>query len=98
MTSSHYENDRAYREHIILTIGEGKKIGEVIVDRGHKNGAERHVITDNAIILIYNYRTGRLVTKLVARPSQIRRYFRDGKAPKWLLDIAYKHTQAGYNI
>ena len=62
MTSSHYSNDRAYRERIILTIGEGKKISEVILDRGHKNGAEKHIVTDNAIILIYNYRTEKLIT------------------------------------
>lgn len=98
MTSEHYTNERSYREHIVLTIGEGKKIGEVIIDRGHPNGAERHVITDNAVVIVYNARTGKLVTKLVARPGQIRRYFKDGKAPQWLLDIARKHQLAGYNI
>ena len=98
MTSAHYDYDREYREKFILTIGQGKKVAEFIVDRGHKNGAERHVITDTAIILIYNVRTNKLITKLIARPNQIKRYFPNGDFPQRLVDLAYQHVKQGFNI
>lgn len=99
MISYHYSEEREHRENVIHRIGSGKPVISFIVDRGHKNGAERHVITDNAIIIIYNARTNKLVTKLIARPNQIKRYYESvGKtAPQKLLDLAYQHVKAGYN-
>lgn len=73
-------------------------IGEVetgfLADKHHANGIEEHIITTEAYIIIRNHRTGRFVTPLVARPGQIRRYYRAlGKvAPQWLLDKAYYNT------
>ena len=59
MTSRHYNRDRVAREKLIREIGIGKEIKTVRVDRGHKNGAEIHHITDNAIVIIENERTKR---------------------------------------
>ncbi len=96
-TTLHFSRDRQDRENLIKQIGEGRVIKTVEVDKGHPNGPEIHKITDNAIVVIYNKRTGRLITKLIARPSQIRRYFEEGRAPKELINKAREHQNKGYN-
>ena len=98
MTSKHYTEDRQAREHLIRKIGYGRKVAEFIVDRGHPNGAERHEISDTAIITIYNVRTNKLITKLIARPNQIRRYYEaEGRiAPNDILQLAYEHAKKNY--
>ena len=92
MTSKHYTNDRQRREQIINQIGIGKVVASFIVDRGHVNGAERHEITNTGIIVIYNNRTNKMITKLIARPGQIKRYYKEGKAPKDLIKKAIDNT------
>lgn len=88
-----HSNDRTYR---LLNAENG--IGEVetgfLADKHHAHGIEEHIITTEAFIIVRNHRTGRFVTPLVARPGQIKRYYRAlGKtAPKWLLDKAYHNT------
>lgn len=98
MTSKHWTEERIERERLINeVIGIGKVIKETIVDKGHKNGAEKHVLTDTGIIIVYNARTGKLVTKLIARVGQVKRYYKDGNAPKEIIKLARKHTELGYN-
>lgn len=97
MTSKHYSTDRQERENLIKQIGTGTSIKKVRVDRGHSQGAEIHEITSTGIILIYNERTGKMITKLIARPGQIKRYWEEGKAPKNLVNLAYEHTTKRYN-
>lgn len=93
----HFTRDRQDREALIRQIGQGKVIKTVVVDKGHPNGPEVHKITDNAIVVIYNEKTGKLITKLIARPNQIKRYYEEGKAPKEVLDKAFSHMKKGYN-
>ncbi len=94
--SRHYAQDRKDRENRIQKIGEGTIIKTVVVDRGHHNGPEIHEISDTGIITVFNKRTHKLITKMIARPGQIKRYFT--KAPKKLLDIAYYNSYVlGYN-
>ena len=76
-------------------IGEGTPVKEVRVDRGHKDGAELHTITTNGIIIIRNERTNKMITKLIARPNQIKRY---GIEDKKVIEIARKHQSLGYNM
>jgi len=95
--SEHYTVDRSDREAIIKAIGLGKIAKQCRVDRGHRNGAEVHIITTTAIILVFNARTKKLITKLIARPNQIKRYYPEGTAPQFLLDLAYEHTKLHYN-
>ncbi len=97
MTSKHYTEDRKNREELINTIGIGKVVDSFIIDKGHKNGPERHEITTTGIIIIYNAKTNKLVTKLIARVGQIKRYYKDGNAPKEIIRQARKHTELGYN-
>lgn len=62
---------KKYYEHL-----EKKRVVNIFwVDRGHKNGAELHVITEDSIILIFNEKTKKLCTVLIARPGQIERYY-----------------------
>ena len=99
MTSKHYTNDRQQREEIINLIGLGKPMVRFTIDRGHKNGAEIHEITDTGIINIYNKNTRKLITKLIARPGQIRRYYKNGKAPQSLIQKAIDNTVKNcYNL
>ena len=98
MTTRHYIEDRQDRENRIKIIGQGNVIKSVVVDRGHRNGPEIHEITDTGIINIYNQRTKKLVTKLIARPGQIKRYFINEVIPKGLLERAkYNCYTLAYN-
>jgi len=96
MTSKHYSTDRQERENLIAKIGQGEIIKRVVVDRGHRNGAEIHEISNTGIITIRNQKTKKLITKLIARPGQIRRYY-EGNAPYYLIKIAKNNQELGYN-
>ena len=100
MLSVHYINDRQARESLIREIGQGRIVDTFIVDKGHPNGAERHEVSTTGIVVIYNARTNKLITKLIARPNQIRRYYEaEGRvAPEDILQIAYEHQQKKYNV
>ena len=103
METLHYSYDKNTnfrREIIEKYIGWGEDIFSAEVDRGHKNGTEIHVVTDSGIIRIYNTRTRKHVTDLIARPNQIKRvYHAKGMyAPRWLLDIAYENQNRGFNM
>lgn len=99
MTSKHWREDRVGRNALIKMIGEGEKIDNFRVDRGHRNGAEIHTITTNAIIIITNEKTGKMITKLIARQGQVKRYYeREGKEiPKEILEKAKENERKGYN-
>ena len=65
------------------------------VDKGHKNGAEIHVITENAVICIYNQRSKKFITALIARPAQLERY--GVIIPEFVIRRAMVHVSMGYN-
>ena len=70
--TQHFRNERGDRSEAIEEIGGyGKSVCKRIVDRGHPDGPEIFVLTDNAIIKVYNANTLRHVTDLNARPEQI---------------------------
>ncbi len=97
--SRHYTEDRKTREEIINKIGTGKAIATVRVDRGHRNGAELHTITTTGIIIIRNERTHKMITKLIARPGQVRRYFTEiTEEVQKVIDIAREHQMMNYNL
>lgn len=99
MNSKHYLLDRKNRENLIKEIGDGKIIKTVVVDKQHRNGPEIHKISDTGIITIYNKRTKVLITKLIARPGQIRRYFKENETiPEGLLKIARQHQEMAFNL
>ena len=92
MNSKHYQIERQERERVIQLIGIGNPVDRFVVDRGHINGPEIHELTDTGIINIYNKRTHILITRLIARVGQIKRYYPYGKAPKNLIEKAIKNT------
>ena len=97
MDSKHWRKDRQTRSRIIAQIGLGQVVKEVVVDRGHKNGPEVHKITTTRLVVIYNQRTGIMVTVLIARPNQIKRYYAENEAPQKIINLAFEHMRAGYN-
>ena len=101
MISNHYKNKRYKREKFISKHlnGDGKVIDSFIVNKGHINGLERHCLTDTGIIIIYNDATNLLVSKLIARPNQIRKlYLSTGKEPPAsVMRLAAWHESMGYN-
>lgn len=101
MVSKHYDEARYYREMFIDNYlgGDGKTLDSFVVDKGHRNGLERHCITDHGLIVVYNVNSGKMVTKLIARPQQVRRYYDGtGKAPpKEILQLCFKHQCKGFN-
>ena len=97
--SSHWRLERKERAKIIAQIGKGNIIKEVEVDRNHPNGPEIHKISDTGIITIFNKRTKKMITQLIARPGQIRRYFNENEIiPTELLDLAREHQKMAYNM
>lgn len=101
MVSKHYKKQRYKREKFIKRCcnGDGKVIDEFIVDKGHKDGLERHCVTDTGMIIIYNKDSGKLVSKLIARRNQITRYYcgTNKEPPESLLRLADWHESMGYN-
>ena len=104
MVSNHYKNQRHKREEFINKYihDEGHIVDGFIVDRGHRDGAEVHSITDNGIIIIHNLDSGKLITKLCARPQQITRYYENTnreKPPEYkhILEVAKWHESLCYN-
>ena len=99
MTSQHYLNDRTNRENLIKKIGIGHEIATFLVDKNHPNGKELHTVTDTGIIVIRNERTHKMITKLIARPNQIKRYFGENlKGLEKVLELARQHQELGYNL
>lgn len=102
--SRHYRQERNKREKLIKEHlnDDGYIIDGFIVDNGHKNGLEVHSITDNGIIIIHNLNSGALITKLIARPQQIKRYYESTgrETPKEyesILQLARWHQSLHYN-
>ena len=96
MVSKHYKDERQAREDAIRKIGYGTVIKTVLVNHPVA-GLQIHRITDTGIVLVYNKDTHKLITKLIARVGQIKRYYPNGDAPKDLLDKAFQHQQLGLN-
>lgn len=79
MKTLHYY-DREYRETLVNSIGgKGEVVLTNVLDRGHKNGAERFELTDNAIIYVYNENTNNLITILFPRVGQLYSRFGEDK-------------------
>lgn len=102
--SNHYKNHRNKRENFIKEYlnDDGLMVDGFVVDRHHKDGLEIHSITENGIILIHNLKSGKLITKLLAREDQIKRYYKStGRKPppdyENILALARWHESLGYN-
>lgn len=72
-----------------------KVVRIAVVNKGHKDGNEVHVIYNNGIIKIYNANTRKFITVLIAREPQIRRY--QIKITKTMRKKIDTHVANGYN-
>ncbi len=72
-----------------------KVIRIVIVNRGHKDGNEVHVIYNNGIIKIYNANTHKFITVIIARVPHVERY--NIKITKTMRKKIKAHVAEGYN-
>ena len=79
-----------------LIIEESAKVLKIaVVDKGHENGNEIHVIFNNGVVKVYNERTHKFITVLIARVPQIERY--NVKVTKAMRKKINLHVKKGYN-
>jgi hypothetical protein len=90
---TYHVSERQSRLALCEVLG-GQPIKSIIVDKGHENGLEIHTVTSQGIVYIGNATTQKLVTFLIARPEQLKRY---GVYDDTVLAIARKHQELGYN-
>lgn len=79
-----------------LIIEESAKVLKIaVVDKGHENGNEIHIIYNNGVVKVYNERTHKFITVLIARVPQIERY--RIKVTKTMRNKIESHVAKGYN-
>ena len=79
-----------------LIIEESAKVAKIaVVNKGHKNGEEIHVVYNNGVVKVYNARTRKFITVLIARVPQVERY--NIKVTKAMRNKIKSHIANGYN-
>ena len=79
-----------------LIIEECAKVIKIaVVNKGHENGNEIHMVYNNGIVKIYNQNTRKFITVLIAREPQIVRY--KIKVTKTMRNKIKSHIAKGYN-
>ena len=79
-----------------LIIEESAKVIKIaVVNKGHENGNEVHIVYNNGIVKIYNANTRRFITVLIARVPQIERY--KVKITRTMRKKIKAHIERGYN-
>lgn len=66
-----------------------------LINKGHENGNEVHIVYNNGIIKVYNANSHRFITVLIARKPQMERY--QIKVTKTMLKKINAHIAQGYN-
>lgn len=97
-TKSKHIHTRSRRMEVIynLIANEHGKICKVwLVDTGHHDGLEIHVVYNNGICLIFNNDSKKLITGLILRPKQVERY--QITMTNCMRKKVKKHTQNNYN-
>ena len=72
-----------------------KVIKIAVVNKGHKNGNEIHLVYNNGIVKVYNQNTRKFITVLIARVPQIERY--KIKVTRTMRNKIKSHIKQGYN-
>ena len=79
-----------------LIIEESAKVVKIaVVNKGHENGNEIHLVYNNGVVKIYNANSRRFITVLIARVPQIERY--KIKVTKTMRNKIKSHIAKGYN-
>ena len=79
-----------------LIIEESAKVVKIaVVNKGHQNGNEIHLIYNNGIVKVYNANTRKFITVLIARVPQIERY--KVRVTQTMRNKIKSHIERGYN-
>ena len=79
-----------------LIIEESAKVIRIaVVNKGHENGNEVHLVYNNGIVKIYNANTRKFITVLIARVPQVERY--KIKVTQTMRKKINLHIKQGYN-
>ena len=79
-----------------LIIEESAKVIKIaVVNKGHKNGNEIHLVYNNGVVKVYNENTRKFITVLIARVPQIERY--KVKVTRTMRKKINLHIKQGYN-
>ena len=79
-----------------LIIEESAKVLKIaIVNKGHANGNEIHLVYNNGVVKIYNANSRKFITVLIARVPQIERY--KVKVTRTMRKKITSHIKQGYN-
>lgn len=91
--SKHYINDRAYREDTIKKYlgDEGTVIFITTAYDKKRKARYRYEITDKAVLIVKLADNSKIITKMMARPSRIKKYW--WFAPQEILDIACENSR-----
>ena len=79
----------------LITEESAKVLKIAVVNKGHKNGNEIHVVYNNGVVKVYNEHTRKFITVLIARVPQIERY--KVKITKTMRKKIELHIKQGYN-
>lgn len=91
--SKHYQRDRQYRENNIKEFlgDEGKVVFSTIMYNDKKQKDYRYEITNKAVLIVKATDADFIITKMLARPSRIKRVWAD--APKEVIEIAIANAR-----
>ena len=91
--SKHYQKDRQYRENNIKEFlgDEGKVVFSTIMYNDKKQKDYRYEITDKAVLIVKATDADFIITKMLARPSRIKRIW--ANAPKEIIEIAIANSR-----
>ena len=79
-----------------LIIEESAKVIKIaVVNKGHENGNEVHLVYNNGVVKVYNENIRKFITVLIARVPQIERY--KVKITKTMRNKIKSHIKQGYN-
>lgn len=91
--SKHYTENRQFREQTIQELfgNEGKVIYSIIKFDEKRRKNFLYEITENAVLIVKATDRDFIITKMLARPSRIKRVWTD--APKEILKIAIQNAK-----
>lgn len=91
--SKHYQTDRQYRENNIKEFlgDEGKVVFSTTMYNDKKQKDYRYEVTDKAVLIVKATDADFIITKMLARPSRIKRVWAD--APKEIIEIAIANAR-----
>lgn len=98
-TSYHYSKDRQVREKVITEmIGNGKIIKTVTMQEKNRSFPATYQISDTGIVTILDVSMTMIITRIVASPNRLRRYYQNEPLPEKLLKNAINNVRKGYDL